>query len=63
MGGEFGVGRCKLLHSEWKSNEVLLYNTGNYLISWNMMNMMKDSMRKSIYMTKSLCLQKKLAQQ
>lgn len=27
---EFGVGRCKLLHLEWISNEVLLYSTGNY---------------------------------
>ena len=26
----FGVGRCKLLHLEWMSNEVLLYSTGNY---------------------------------
>ena len=28
--GEFGVNRCKLLYLEWISNEVLLYNTGNY---------------------------------
>ena len=28
-GQEFGVGRCKLLHIEWLSNEVLLYSTGN----------------------------------
>ena len=25
---EFGVGRCKLLHLEWISNELLLYSTG-----------------------------------
>ena len=31
MDREFGVGRCKLLHSEWMSNEVLLYSTGNYI--------------------------------
>jgi len=30
---EFGVGRCKLLHLEWISNEVLLYSTGNYIKS------------------------------
>ena len=30
MDGEFGVSRCKLLHLEWISNEVLLYNTRNY---------------------------------
>ena len=26
---EFGVSRCKLLHLEWISNEILLYSTGN----------------------------------
>jgi len=30
---ELGVSRCKLLHSEWVSNEVLLYSTGNYIQS------------------------------
>ena len=30
MDSGFGVGRCKLLHLEWMSNEVLLYSTGNY---------------------------------
>ena len=33
MDWEFGVSRCKLLHLEWKSNEVLLYSTGNYIQS------------------------------
>ena len=27
---EFGVSRCKLLHTEW-INKVLLYSTGNYI--------------------------------
>ena len=27
------VGRCKLLHLEWISHEVLLYSTGNYIQS------------------------------
>ena len=31
MDQEFGVSRCKLLHLEWISNEVLLYSTGNYI--------------------------------
>ena len=31
MDWEFGVSRCKLLHLEWTSNEVLLYDTGNYI--------------------------------
>ena len=30
MDWQFGVGRCKLLHVEWISNEVLPYSTGNY---------------------------------
>ena len=34
MDWEFGVGRCKLLHLEWTSNEVLLYSSENYPISW-----------------------------
>ena len=29
--GEFGVSRCKLLHLDWISNEVLLYSTGDYI--------------------------------
>ena len=33
---EFGVDRCKLLHLEWISNEVLLYSTGDlYATSWD----------------------------
>ena len=30
---EFGVIRCKLLHLEEISNEILLYSTGNYIQS------------------------------
>ena len=30
---EFGVKRCKLFHLEWISNDVLLYSTGNYILS------------------------------
>ena len=33
MDGEFGVGRCELLHFEWISNEVLLCSTGNSIQS------------------------------
>ena len=33
MDGESGVNRCKLLHLQWKSNEVLLCSTGNYIKS------------------------------
>ena len=31
MDGESGIDRCKLLHLEWRSNEMLLYSTGNYI--------------------------------
>ena len=31
MDGEFEVSRCKLLHLEWISSEVLLYSVGNYI--------------------------------
>ena len=31
MDWESGVNRCKLLHLEWMSNEILLYSTGNYI--------------------------------
>ena len=33
MDWEFGVNRCKLLHLEWISNEVLLYSRGNNIQS------------------------------
>ena len=33
MDGEFGVSRCKPLHLELISNEILLYSTGNYIQS------------------------------
>ena len=33
MDWEFGVSRCKLLHLEWISNEILGYSTGNYIWS------------------------------
>ena len=35
MDVEFGVGRCKLLHLEWISNEVLLYHREPYPVSWD----------------------------
>ena len=33
MNWEFGVGRYKLLLSEWISNKALCYSTGNYIQS------------------------------
>ena len=32
-GWEFGVNRYKLLHIEWINNKVLLYSSGNYILS------------------------------
>ena len=40
--GEFGVGRCKLVHLEWISSEALLHSTGNYIQSCGI-DMMEDS--------------------
>ena len=34
MDSEFGISRCKLLHIEWISNEVLLYGTGDWVQSF-----------------------------
>ena len=45
MDWEFGVSICKLLLSEWISNEVLLRSTGNYIQSL-VKNMMEDKMKK-----------------
>ena len=44
MDWEFGVSRYKLLYLEWLSNEVLLYSTGNYIQSLEIM--MEDNIRK-----------------
>ena len=32
---ELGVNRCTLLPLEWISNEILLYSTGNYLVTYD----------------------------
>ena len=45
---EFGVGRCKLLHLELISNEVLLYSTENYIQSLGI-DYDGDNIRKGIY--------------
>ena len=31
MDWEFGVSRCKLIHTEWRKNKVLLYSSGNHI--------------------------------
>ena len=42
MDWKVGVNRCKLLHLEWISNEILLYSTENYI--WSLV--MEDIMEK-----------------
>ena len=45
---ELGVNRCKLLLLEWTNNEILLYNTENYIY---ILTMQHDNGRKnSVYM-------------
>ena len=42
---ECGISKCKLLHTEWGNNKVLLYGTGNYtyaVINYNGKNMKKN---------------------
>ena len=31
MDRQFGVNKCKLLHLDWISNEILLCSTGNHI--------------------------------
>ena len=45
----FGVRRCKLLHLEWISNEVLLYSTGGAISSLLGWTVMEDNVRKGIW--------------
>ena len=48
LDGEFGVGRCKLLHLEWIIIRSFFTPQGQYLIFWEK-NMMEDSLRKKKY--------------
>ena len=50
MDWEFGDSRCKLLHLEQISNEVLLYSTVNYIANLLGQAMMEDNIRKGMYM-------------
>ena len=55
MDREFGVGRCKLLHLEWISNEVLMYSTGNYIQSL-VIEHMEANIRKRMYIYICICM-------
>ena len=54
--GEFGVGRCKLLHLEWINSKVLMYSTGNH-IEYPVINYNGKEFKKNVCMciTESLC--------
>ena len=61
MDWEFGVSRCKLLHLEWISNDVLLYST-NYIQSLGT-DHVGDNIRVYIYVQLSqFAIEQKLAQ-
>ena len=45
---EFGVSRCKLSHTGWINNKVLLYSTGNY-IQYPVINYSGEEYEKTIY--------------
>ena len=49
MDREFEVGRCKLLHLEWISNGVLLYNTANYVPSLELEHDRREYEKKRMY--------------
>ena len=49
MDGEFGVSRCKLIHLEWLSNEVLLYSTGNYIQSLGIDHDGRECKKRNVY--------------
>ena len=54
---EFGVGRCKLLHTDWINNKVLMYSTGNYIQYPVISRNGKEYKKETVYMciTESLC--------
>ena len=57
MDWEFGVSRCKLLHTEWINNTVLLCSTGNYIQYPGINHNGKEYKKQYIYMciSESLC--------
>ena len=60
---EFRVSRCKILHLEWISNEVLLYSTGNYIQSLEIEHDRRKTEKKNVYicMIGSLCCTEEIA--
>ena len=50
MDWEFGVSRCKLLHTEWISNKALLHSTGNYIQYSGINHNGKEYKKECVYM-------------
>ena len=57
MDWKAGVGKCKLLHSEWIKNKVLIYSTGNYTEYPVINHIGKEYLKRNICIciTESLC--------
>ena len=64
MDWQLGVSRCRLLHLQQISNEVLLYNTGNHIQSLGIEHYGRLYDKRSVYMCMlgSLCCTQKLTQ-
>ena len=60
----FGFSRCKVLHLEWISNEVLLYSSGNHIQSLGIDSDGRKNTKMNVYicMTGSLCYIAEMAQ-
>ena len=53
---EVDVNRCKLLHLEWISNEVLLHSTGNYNQSLGIDHDGRSHKKRYIYVCIYVCV-------
>ena len=56
MDWDFGVNRCKLLHSEWIRNEVLQYSTGSYIQSLGIDHNGRKHEKKNVYIYIYICM-------
>ena len=48
MDGVLEINRCRLLPLKWISNEILLYNTENYV--WLLVMELDNMRKKNVYM-------------
>ena len=54
MDWEFGISRCKLLHLQWISPEVLLHSTENYIQSLGTEHDGRQYEKKKVHLSISL---------